>query len=539
MKNKFMSFFLRKYINIIGILLLWILLIIIINPTGDFPLNDDWCYGKSVKTLLEENYLKLYNWGEMTLVAHVYWGYLFTKVFGFSFTVLRYSTLIMAGASLVGIYQLCKEVKISNRIALLSTLLCMVNPIFIGLSFSFMTDVPYYCLTIWSFLYFIKAMQTDNWKPLLLATIICCWAFLIRQIALVFPLAWFLAIILTKERTRKVIFKSLFPILVLTVLYFSYTYFMTSQGKLQGRYNDRLFLLFNTIKGFNIRTIAAIFSYLLIVLTYIGFLFAPLHLFYLLKIKTNKYVMIFYTFLGTLFLIWFGKTIPNLDNVWIDFGIGPTTLYDYYDNFKENPFFQAPVLLRWTITFIGVFSSIAIPLRFMKFFRKTPLKKVPAIIIFSLAFGIIYVAPFLIIGIYDRYLLALYPVVIVFLGYKLEFSVSNRIKIVSIVFSFCLGMFSVCGTHDYLSWNRVRWEVLTELQEKGVGVNHIQGGAEFTTWYHFSEKEEKWWENVIPVYKLVFNSKGKENIIAEYEYSRWLPGKNKIYLIYDPAKIKD
>jgi hypothetical protein len=98
--------FLQKQRYQIGLLLFWVLLILIINPIGDFPLNDDWCYGKSVKTLYEEGYLKLYNWGEMTLVGHVFYGYLFTKVFGFSFTVLRCSTLLLAVLSSIGLFKI-------------------------------------------------------------------------------------------------------------------------------------------------------------------------------------------------------------------------------------------------------------------------------------------------------------------------------------------------------------------------------------------------------------------------------------------------
>ena len=86
----------------LGISLVWVLTILIVNPLGDFPLNDDWSYAKSVKTLFDTGQLKLYNWGEMTLVAHVYFGFFFTKVFGFSFTVLRFSTSLSGLLSIWG-----------------------------------------------------------------------------------------------------------------------------------------------------------------------------------------------------------------------------------------------------------------------------------------------------------------------------------------------------------------------------------------------------------------------------------------------------
>ena len=87
-------------------MLLWFVVIALINPVGDFPLNDDWCYAKSVKNYIETGELILYNWGEMTLVGQVFYGIIFSKLFGFSFTVLRISTLLFAISSSLILYKL-------------------------------------------------------------------------------------------------------------------------------------------------------------------------------------------------------------------------------------------------------------------------------------------------------------------------------------------------------------------------------------------------------------------------------------------------
>tara|TARA_R110002049_G_scaffold309292_2_gene520356 strand:+ start:16299 stop:17912 length:1614 start_codon:yes stop_codon:yes gene_type:complete len=526
--------FLQKNQDQLGLLLLWIVIVLIVNPIGDFPLNDDWCYGKSVKTLMEDGYLKIYNWGEMTLVAHVYFGYLFTELFGFSFTVLRWSTLVLGAVSILGIYQLCILVNASRRLALLSALLCMVNPLFLGLSFSFMTDVPFYCIVIWSFYFFVKALQTNEWKQLFIAILLCCWAFLIRQIALVLPVAWLLTLILTQKPTPKTLIRAILPLFVLTILYFGYSYMMQYLGILQGRYNDKLHLLFEEIKGLNLRQIVRMILYFFVSLSYIGLLLSPIHLIYIIKNKIKPYIVIGFTFLIAGYFIYIGKVIPTLDNVWIDFGIGPTTLYDHYGHFKEAPDLKAPMLLRWIITTLGVLSSLGLLYSIKKVLTATIQKKKSSpVLVFSILGIIIYLIPFLIISVYDRYLLALLPMAIVALVYHNQEVITKRMYTSSLLFILLVGVFSVGATHDYLSWNRVRWNIINELKDSGVELHKIQGGAEFTTWYFFSETQQKWWENVIAIYAIVFKAKQDDTIIKKYNYSRWLPGNQDIYLIYD------
>lgn len=516
--------------------LLWLFIIIIVNPVGDFPLNDDWCYAKSVKTLMEDGYLKLYNWGEMTLVAHVYWGYFFTSFFSFSFTVLRWSTLLLGGASIIGIYRLCKEMKTSRWIGIICALLCMVNPIFMGLSFSFMTDVPFYCITIWTFYFFIKALHTNDWLFLILAILFCCWAFLIRQIALVFPLAWMFSVLLTQKRTKTIVLKSLIPIFILAILYFGYTYVMKSEGILQERYNNKLYLLFSMIKEITVKRLINIFGYFFLSIAYIGFLLAPIHLFHLNKINYRKLRIwiVLFVLLITVILIYTGKAIPSLDNIWIDFGIGPTTLSDFSGNFTETPSPNAPKILWWFITLIGVLSSVVLLFKFKDIFQKfINRSKIDNSAVFSFLYFAIYATPFLIVGFYDRYLLALLPAVIIILCVQYNKEPSRHFKRFSLLFVFVMGTFSVCATHDYLSWNRTRWEVISQLKESGVRLDYIGGGVEYSTWYFFSEEDDRWWEKVVPVYDLVFHPEDNDKVIDTYPYKRWLPGEGKIYLIYN------
>jgi hypothetical protein len=526
----------KKYKDQLGLLLLWITIIIIINPLGDFPLNDDWCYGKSVKTLYEDGYLKLYNWGEMTLIGHVFWGYFFTEIFGFSFTVLRFSTLVMGFATILGIYELCKLANVPRWMTLFGTVLCIANPIFLSLSFSFMTDVPSYCLIIWAFYFFVKGIKTEAWQPIWWAIFFCCWVYIIRQLAWVLPVTWLITVLIVKKRTLQNLLKAITPLIVLILFMLIFSYIMETNDLFQDRYNSKLKLLIENIKNINIQFIISVFLYFFISMAYLGFLLAPIYLFYCsrYKFKGNRIWIIIWTVLVTGILIRYGKILPSLHNIWIDFGVGPTTLVDHSGNFTIGPSPRAPKLFWQIITVIGVFSSVVLLFRLKELVFSVVKKKVISpIAVLSFVFCVIYLSPFLLVGVYDRYLLPLFPVTIVFLGAGIQKIPQKTHQYLSIAFLGLLLLFSVCATHDYLSWNRVRWVALNELTDSGVSKNHINGGVEFVTWYHFSEEKEKWWESVTPIYTLVFKPQKNKKIKSEYNYSRWLPGKGKIYVLYN------
>lgn len=520
---------LKSYQHHIGITLLWLLSILIVNPTGDFPLNDDWAYAISIKHWLETGYFKLFDWGEMSLVAHIGWGYLFSTIFGFSFTVLRWSTLIFSLFGLFGIFKLVNHLNGSNTFAWLAVLLTFYNPIYFSLSFSFMTDVPFMALMLWSFIYLLKFDQTESRIDLLFALLFCIWALLIRQLALVLPVSWFFARIISRKNNWRV---TLLPIAVLLASYFIYTFSMKHFGLLQERYNDKLGLIMSTISDPDLKLLRNVPGYLFVIMAYLGFLLAPFHAQYFNKKPNWLFLAGLYTFIITGLLIYLDKTIPCLDNVWIDFGVGPTTLFDYYNNFTSSPDPRAPKVLWIVVSAIGVFCSFVwfekLKLWWIDFrTNKQPNFKNT----FALTSIIIYVSPFLLVGIYDRYLICLIPFVLVLLMQKENIIKILKFKTLSFVFVAILAIFSLFATHDYISWNRVRWQVLGDLQKTGIPITQIQGGAEFSTWNMFDEKDLKWYKKITGEYKLTFSPLENHHVISTHKYSRWMPGEDKLYLI--------
>lgn len=146
----------------------YLILIIIVNPLGEFPINDDWAYARSVLFLVEDGEFNLLDWGAMTLVSQVVWGAIWVKLFGFSFEVLRLSTIVLGLVALMGSYYLLLGITKEHWIALTGTCVLLVQPLFLVLANSFMTDVPFLALSLWSAFFFLRAIERDSVSDALL-----------------------------------------------------------------------------------------------------------------------------------------------------------------------------------------------------------------------------------------------------------------------------------------------------------------------------------------------------------------------------------
>jgi 4-amino-4-deoxy-L-arabinose transferase-like glycosyltransferase len=124
----------QKKHGIFYILTLWILSLFFVNISGEFTLIDDWAYSKSVRDLSEFGVFKIYDRIAITFVSNLLWGSLFTKVFGFSFFVLRLSTVIAGGVLIYTFYRWLELLTENRKLQLFCTLLLAFNPLFYVLS---------------------------------------------------------------------------------------------------------------------------------------------------------------------------------------------------------------------------------------------------------------------------------------------------------------------------------------------------------------------------------------------------------------------
>ena len=145
---KRLSYYFKKNNRLFIILFLFFLAEVLINPIGEFPLNDDWAYAKIIKTFMLKGVIQPSEWGEAFFFTQMIWGLAFCKIFGFSFTILRLSEIILAFIGVIVFYHLLNRVTKSKTLVSVGTLLLVFNPVFLQQSNTFQTDIPLTVLSL-------------------------------------------------------------------------------------------------------------------------------------------------------------------------------------------------------------------------------------------------------------------------------------------------------------------------------------------------------------------------------------------------------
>ena len=175
-------------------LLLVALLAALANPLHELPIGDDWEYARSVQHMLANGEFYRSPLVQATAFVHVLWGALFARTLGFSFVALRLSTLPLAAGALAAFYGILGQLGFTPGRRVLGTLTLMVTPLFIYYSQSFNTEVPFLCWLLLGAWCSLRGLRPDGDQPARLSWMVAgsffgALAFLTRQIGLALPAA--------------------------------------------------------------------------------------------------------------------------------------------------------------------------------------------------------------------------------------------------------------------------------------------------------------------------------------------------------------
>jgi len=111
-------------------------------PMLEMGINDDWSYAWTARAYANTGHLAYNGWVGAIVGVQAIWGGLLIRAFGFSFTLLRLSTLPFAAGIAVLLYRLGRFAGLTPQYALFGTVTVTLSPLFIPLAASYMTDVP-------------------------------------------------------------------------------------------------------------------------------------------------------------------------------------------------------------------------------------------------------------------------------------------------------------------------------------------------------------------------------------------------------------
>lgn len=548
-------------INILVIIAIWAIMVILVNPVGDFPLNDDWAYGQAVKSVVEKGDFQLSDWTATNLFSQVYWGALFCVPFGFSFTALRFSTLTLGLIGVLATYGLLREVNSNQKISLFGALLVAINPIYFGLSNTFMTDVPFFAFATLSLYFLLRGLKHDSNIEVTIGIFISCVAILNRQVGLAIPLAFGCAYLMKKGVSVKSFIQGFFPTFLGLGIQIVYQKWLQVTMRLPASYNNQVKTLLEAVSNGLRHVIFGYTEITLISLVYLGiFIFPFLILLFPRKFKElssrNRSLTlfgsaIFFTVVMGIFVSQH-RLMPLAQNILINFGLGPIGMIIGLNN-SALP--KAPTIFLAIITAIGVVGA-ALLIKYLFFiivqifyknsyFEFLGKKWLNTLIISAIC---IYIAPLGALGLgsfgfYDRYLIFLLPLLMMTISVSTtnisNWNVGYRFISTALIMMLLYGGFTIGATHDYLSWNRVRWQALRNLmQEVQISPNHIDGGMEFNGWYLYDSKYKykpgkSWWWVDKDDYVISFAPLAGYEEVKRYPFRRWVPfGQGNIFVLH-------
>jgi hypothetical protein len=541
------------------ILLVYLPLALSASPFYEFPLNDDVIYAEAVQTLLETGQLKLSPWVAPTLILQVVYGAAVSKLFGFSFTTLRLTTLVLSLASTSSLYLFLRTLNLNHVLSLCGALTLALNPVYLNLSYTFMTEVPFIAFLLFSLLCYTRGLTRNSYASVLAGSVFAAASLLIRQVGVILPVAVVLSTFFGDSGSRRsrrrdlILLSSALPIVTFTV-YSVWLRMIHGPTRALGAFFDLSVLL----NPFSLAGMALDHGFA--TLEYVGLFIAPLLPLWLGRRKSEwprairpRLLLLWTGFvaLGVLimYLVGHGKVMPYTGNILHEAGVGALTLKDaVFDD--QLPLLRLPKSFWWLVTLLASLSAVLIGsvmswqgIQLVAGWRgKTQEQRVPDTnilwMLWFATFGFLGVG-LLVKQLFDRYLTPLLVLLIPLLLLTVRTARWKRYAIAgTFVLLLSYGTFGALGTRDYLAWNEARWTGIYHLvSEMDVNPSSIDAGYEANYWYNYANattKVDSWWWTKEPLFYLTFTPLQGYEVAMTIPYHRSLPplGVERIYVLY-------
>ena len=544
----------------IGLLVAWIAMLWLIDPRGEFPLNDDWAYARAVKTLHDTGQMELPTyWASMTLVGHVIWGWLITAPFGFSLLALRLWNLVPALMGIVGVYVVMREAKLSRSVAWIAAAATAFNAVYANLTVSFMTDITFFSAGIWSAIFFLRSLRTnsrfDFWIGLALSLI----ALTIRQHGVFIAVAWGIVYGWREGWKSKSLFLAAFPLGLHCAYLIVHSYVF---GPIIGSTSFQSGLQ-QDVSGLEqlglLTVLRKAFGRAATVWIYAGVLSLPVWLHMLLTEGRTQHIkfrlkwgLAGWAAVAVLIPTIWQMRVPWPTNIVYDLGIGPPTLRDTYVLWMHNlP--QAPRSFWILITAVGIFGGGLVVARWLHLVIQAIRKRLTSendayarAFVFITVFSAGCLVLFAVLPMYDRYMITFLPLLCLVTATRQSEANTARASLLapSLIALVAIAAFSTAGVHDYFAWNRARWTALEWLTEtQRVTPYEVDGGFEYHGWMTYepgfqAEEGKSWWWVTGDDYVISFGTMPGYDEVSAFAYNAWLPpGERAVYVLHRAADL--
>lgn len=495
----------------------------------------------------------------MPLLTHAAWGALFCSVGGdCSAETLQFATLTASGVGLVAAYLLGWTAGLPRASRLLLVAALAANPIYYALSFTFMTDVTFTTLVAAAAIFYVRALRDESGlvTNLAVAIVITVVAALDRQLAIFLPLAYGAAIVVTRtwswQRIALAAVAFGAPVVAMAALNIwmarlgvTPAYYAALSGKLMDHAGDLKSLAHDLV--FNGLTI----------LGYLGLFSLPMLLRRAsLRTPQPRWLVRLAWGAGALAALAIAMfaalrgPMPFGGNILTSSGVGPYVLAPYPKHLALGGGVDEIEHFGWWLATLAAVAGagllafrLTLTVGYLLLHRRdADARGDRAVAAFFILGAGVYMAPLLIAGFYDRYLLPLLLLVPLFDAALGRDRPARWALPSGVALGVAFAVVSISWTHDYLAWNRARAEAVATLTAQHVAPDEISGGFELYGQQCFEHTPEcpmatfLAWESRDPAFTVAFQPLPGKTVKKVVTYGAWLPfGRRSIYVLRRPT----
>jgi 4-amino-4-deoxy-L-arabinose transferase-like glycosyltransferase len=493
--------------------------LLLVGPWVDAPLNDDWQYARAAKLLAETGGLSIDTPIAPSIVVQSYLGAGVLRLFGFSHVALRLLTVLLAALGLVCIERTLRRVRVPTVWILASCALLVLNPIVLHITSSYLSEWYGYVFALLAMLLWFRVrtqVGDDDALPVwlyLVAALLAVLAFWSRQfVVLVYPalvasrlLSWWRAGL--KKRAVEI-----GGALAGTALVAGGVLGYFAWARATGNYKPEFATPVAALTTFSAKIWLIQFS---ACLAYMSAAFAPVLLLAFPRLDNRRGIVVAagcaaFMVAGLLALQVTGgdgfvpdrplnARFPYVNNIIYPTGVGPVTVADVYvQRVGARP--------NWSSESAWLYIELAVLLSTVCWGALVaPARGVTSVRVDSTRgarhelcwFAAAWLFGSLILSIqayqkdvFDRYyfpcilaLVLLIPGLLTDVAPQLPRKLEAR-SLLAALSLLALGWFAVAGVHDYLRWNEVRNDLYQQTVASGVSPSSIDAGYEPNGWHN-------------------------------------------------------
>jgi hypothetical protein len=518
-----------------------LVVVAVVAPRGEFPLNDDWAYAHSVQWLLAEHRVRLSDWIAMNLLPQTLAGGLATAALGFSFETLRHITQCVAVLASVAAFYWFRAVRLEPPQAMVASLALIAAPFWPVLANSYMTDLYGLVFALPAATLFLRALERPSRGALAAATIIASIGVLQRQVVIVVPFAFMVAWLwVRRPLTVRTVAIGIVPFAVSAATEAGYHLYLAlgpgvplAQQYAHGRVLPLFLKAFTNEDRHGEWVISNGFT----MAGYLGLLLAGWAGWWGMRgaSRAVRGAVLCAAIAIAAVALASGALPPYRTNQVMDAaGIGPFTLYDGVP--RDIARLDRSPGVAWRVAGVaaafGTAALLAMLLATGAHLIRSGRHAAPARV-FMAALLVAYLGPFVVTDYIDRYLLFALP--FVFALWAEAWPASSREpppalpqRAIALAWVVVLLGVSAVATRDYFSWNRARWNAIRSAERLGATPETLDGGFEYNGLRRYEQQPrvqvpgKSWWWVRDDRYVVAFSSLPGYDEIETWRVEHWL-----------------